>query len=506
MRFPEYEAYDAIGLAALIHKGEISSEEVLEAAIERIELLNPIVNAIAYKMYDQARTQIKNLPEKAPFAGMPFMLKDLGASYANVPTSNGSIWLKDYTRPYHSELVQRYINSGLVIVGKTTTPEFGLGSYTESKLFGVTRNPWNLDRSAGGSSGGAAAAVSMQMVPMAGGSDGAGSIRIPASNCAVFGFKPTRGRTPTGPDIGKIWQGLVTEHALSKTVRDNAALLDCTQGNDVGNPMYLENPAESYIHTLKTPVRNLKIAMIKEPFFKSTVNPDCITAVERSAKLCNSLGHHVEEINFELNSGALLRAMIIIMSAELAMLFKNVSDHRPRRSEVEIRSRLLGKLGSFYTAQEFSEAIFLFDLYTRRMGEVFTKYDIVLTPTVAQPPMKIGAFQMTWFENLGAHLLDRFDTRNALKKAVMKNMAKVFATMPYTALFNITGQPAMSVPLFWNRQNLPIGSQFVGRFADDATLFQLAHQLEQAQPWQQKLPPILDQIEVASNQVLNSSS
>jgi amidase len=506
MRFPEYEAYDAVGLAKLIRQGEISSAEVLETAIERIELLNPAVNAIAYKMYDQARAQLNDLPKNAPFSGVPFLLKDLGLSYANVPTSSGSLWLKDYTRSYHSELVQRYLNSGLVIVGKTTTPEFGLQPITESKLFGATRNPWNLDRSAGGSSGGAAAAVSMQMVPMAQGGDGAGSIRIPASNCAIFGFKPTRGRTPTGPNIGRIWQGLAAEHALTKTVRDNAALLDCTQGNDIGNPMYLESPTQPYIEILKTPLRMLRIALIKEPFFKSTVNPDCITAVERSAKLCTSLGHQVEEVKFELNSDRLLRAIIIVMSAELAMLFKNVSDHRPRRGEVEIGSRLLAKLGNYYTAREFSEAIFLFDLYTRRMGEVFNKYDIVLTPTVAQPPMKIGAFQMSWFENLGAHLLDYFGTHNSLKKACMENMVKVFATMPYTTLFNITGQPAMSVPLYWNRQNLPIGSQFVARFADDATLFQLAHQLEQAQPWQKKLPPILDQVEIASNHVLKTSS
>ena len=402
--------------------------------------------------------------------------------------------------------MQRYLNAGLVIVGKTTTSEFGLQPVTESKLFGATRNPWDLDRSAGGSSGGAAAAVSMQMVPMAQGGDGAGSIRIPASNCAVFGFKPTRGRTPTGPDIGRIWQGLVVEHALTKTVRDNAALLDVTQGNDVGNPMYLENPAHSYIEQLKTPVRSLKIALIKEPFFKSTVSPDCITAVERSAKLCSTLGHQVEEVVFPVNSEALLRAMLILMSADLNMMYKHVSERRPHSKDTEINNKLLAKLGNYYTATEFSEALFLFDLYTRKMGKLFTQYDIVLTPTVAQPPPKIGALQLSWFENLGAHLLDLFGTRSMLKIASLKNTAKMFALMPYTALFNMTGQPAMSVPLFWNRQNLPIGSQFVARFADDTTLFQLAHQLEQAQPWQQRLPPILDQVEIASTHVISSGS
>lgn len=506
MRFPEYEAYDAVGLAKLIHKGEISSEEVLEAAIERIDLLNPVVNAIAYKMYDAAREQLKNLHKTAPFSGVPFLLKDLGLSYANVPTSAGSEWLKNFVRPYHSELVNRYIKAGLVIVGKTTTPEFGLLPITESKFFGATRNPWDLDRSTGGSSGGAAAAVSMQMVPMAQGGDGAGSIRIPASNCAVFGFKPIRGRTPTGPDIGRIWQGLVVEHALTKTVRDSAVLLDVTQGNDVGNPMYLENPTESYLHTLKTPLRSLKIALIKEPFFKSTVNPDCITAVEKTAKLCTSLGHHVEEITFPVNSGALLHAMNIMMSSEMASMFAHVGTQPPRRHQIELGSRLFAKLGHSFTATQLADALHIFDKYTRDMGQIFEKYDIVLTPTVAQPPIKIGTLQTHWYENLAVRLTEMFGTKNMLKTAVIRRTAQIFALMPYTTIFNITGQPAMSVPLYWNRQNLPIGSQFVARFAADATLFQLAYQLEQAQPWQQHLPPILEQIETVSNHVISAGA
>jgi amidase len=495
MHFPEYEAYDAVGLADLIRCSEISSQEVLTAAIERIELRNPRINAIASRMYEIAHQQLAHVSTDAPFAGVPFLLKDLGLSYAGVPTTYGSVWLKDYIRHYHSTLVQRYLNAGLVIVGKTTTPAFGLLPNTESELFGATHNPWNLELTAGGSSGGAAAAVSMQMVPMAHAGDGGGSIRIPASNCAVFGFKPTRGRTPTGPDMGRVWQGLATDHAITKTVRDSAALLDATQGNDPGNPFFLENPTNSYLETLKKPLASLKIALIKEPFFNSTVHPDCIKAVERTAQLCVNLGHQVEEVSVPMNGSAVLNAMNIIICTELASMFTSMTHHKPRRGELELGSRLLAKLGNHFTAKEFAGAIFLFDQTTRAVGELFTKYDIVLTPTVAQPPIKIGSLQPRWFENFTARMISVFGTNNMLKNVMLKSSARIFSLMPYTTIFNITGQPAMSVPLYWNRQNLPIGSQFVARFAQDATLFQLAQQLEQAQPWQKYLPPSLEQIE-----------
>jgi len=490
IHFPEYEIYDGIALAEVIRKGDFSAEEVLEAAIERIELIDPFTHAITHKMYDEARVQLKHVAKAAPFAGVPFLLKDLIDSYANVPTTFGSRWLKNYTRDFHSELVQRYLQAGLIVVGKTNAPELGLGPVTEPKLNGLTSNPWNLSHTAGGSSGGSAAAVAARMVPIAHGGDGGGSIRIPASCCGLFGMKPTRGRTPSGPDMGRLWQGLVVEHALTRSVRDSAALLDVTLGNDVGTPLPLTDPAQSYLSSLDTSPGKLRIALIKQPFFTAEIHADCITAVERAGKLCTDLGHHVEAANLAIDSEELLLAMTILMSAETGAAikqFKRATKTRPG-SKLELPTRALASLGHVYKAQDLVFANTVFDKVTRQVGTLLENYDVILTPTLAQPPLKHGELSPNWFENLLIRSFLFTGSHYLMKRAVLEGATKIFAFMPYTALFNITGQPAMSVPLYWNRDNLPIGSQFAGRFGDEKTLFQLARQLEKALPWQHRVP------------------
>lgn len=491
VRFPEYELYDSVGLAELIHRKEFSAEEILETAIERIELLNPFVNAVTYKMYESARDQIKNNTafNQGPLAGVPYLLKDLGVSYQAVPTSCGSRWLKNYTRPYHSELTQRYLKAGLIILGKTNTPEFGLMPVTEPEFTGLTKNPWNLTRTAGGSSGGSAAAVASRMLPAAQGGDAGGSIRIPASCCGLFGLKPTRGRTPMGPDRGRSWLGLGVEHALTRSVRDSAVLLDITLGDDSGTPSPLPSPSQSYLDSLNIPVKPLKIGLIEKPFFKVKVHENCITAVQDAAKLCTSLGHHIESTELNVDSERLLRAFTILFSASARAglnFFRELLKGLPEK--IESTTKIIAALGKLYSADELIWAMDTLDQITRRVGKWFEQYDIMLTPTLAAPPIPHGQTRLKVYQTFILNLLNFTGPRVLFKHAVEKGIASGFAFSPYTLIANITGQPAMSVPLYWDREGLPIGVQFTAPFGDEMTLFQLARQLELARPWQHRLP------------------
>jgi amidase len=489
--FPEYELYDGLGLAELISNGDFSATEMLEIAIDRIELLNPFVNAISQKMYDEARVQITQLNQNTGrFSGVPFLLKDLGPSYANFPTTFGSAWLKDFTRPYHSELVQRYLKAGLIIIGKTTTPELGLKPVTESALNGITGNPWDSNYTAGGSSGGSAAAVASRMVPLAHASDGAGSIRIPASCCGLFGLKPTRGRVPSGPDFGRLLQGLCTEHVLTRSVRDSAAILDASLGDDLGTPLPLQEAPPLYLESLEANPGSLSIGIIEDPFVKATIHADCSEALKSSANLCTELGHTVEETQIDLNADELIEAFAIFMCAETAnglRYFQNLTNKAPK-NEIEFTSKIIARLGKIYRADELSWALSVFDQISRKMGPLFEKYDVILTPTLAMPPVKNSALEPNRCEKWFLQTASFLDSSILMKTALLQGIRKNFAFSPYTVPFNITGQPTMSVPLFWNRQGLPIGSQFVGRFGDEMTLFQLARQLEKARPWQHRVP------------------
>ncbi|MCJ7772177.1 MAG: amidase, partial [Desulfobacterales bacterium] len=290
-RFKEYDTYDGLGLAELVRKKEISPDEICEEAISRIEALNPKLNAVITKMYDQGRKAVKDQLPDGPFTGVPFLLKDLLAAYAGVPMTSGSKAFKNYIPDHDSELVRRYKKAGLVILGKTNTPEFGLLGYTEPELHGITRNPWNTDHTPGGSSGGSAAAVASGMVPLASGGDGGGSIRIPASCCGLFGLKVTRGRNPTGPEHGAIWQGAVVEHVISRSVRDSAAILDSICGGDIGAPYYVPNPERPYLKEIEQNPGSLKIAFNTHSPIDTDVHPECVQAVEDTAKLLEKLGH-----------------------------------------------------------------------------------------------------------------------------------------------------------------------------------------------------------------------
>jgi len=486
--FPEFHKYDGLGLAELVRSKEVTASELVEEAISRIESLNPRINAVVQKMYDQARSAAKvDLPD-GPFRGVPFLLKDLISTVAGVPTGSGNRLLMKIPATHDSEIVRRYKMAGAIIVGKTNTPEFGLVPYTEPEALGPTRNPWDLNRTPGGSSGGSAAAVAARMVPMAGGGDGGGSIRIPASCCGLFGLKPTRGRTPTGPDIGEAWRGFTIEHVITRSVRDSAAMLDAIAGPDVGAPYYVPSPARPFLHEVTMEPGYLRIAFTAQPLFGRAVHDDCREGLEATVALLRQLGHEVIEAAPRIDGEACAIAFLAIVVAEARADVEwaaKLAKRKPRSTDFEGATYALGLLGRSMSASEYANAARFLQTTAREVGRFFEQYDVLLTPTLSQPPVLIGALKPSAAEKAMIKIVGRLNAGwflNAL--GVIKPIAaKTFDFMPYTPLFNVTGQPAMSVPLHWNREGLPVGMQFVGRFGDEGTLFRLAGQLERVRPW-----------------------
>jgi amidase len=489
----DYLRHDALGLADLVRRREVSAGELLDAAIARIEAHNPALNAVVRKRYDAARAEALQVDLQAPFAGVPFLVKDLLATLAGEPTANGNRLLAGLAMPHDSALVRRWRAAGLVIAGRTNTPEFGLNPYTEPLLYGPTRNPWSAVHSPGGSSGGSAAAVAARLVPMASGGDGGGSIRIPASCCGLFGFKPSRGSTPSGPDNGELWRGFAIEHAISRSVRDSAALLDATFGADPGAPYAAPARARPFLDEVATAPGRLRIAFSRQPLFGRQVHADCIAALEDGARLLESLGHEVVEAAPPVDREACALAFITILAGELRAEIEAVArlaSRRPRAADFEPASYSLGLLGRALGASDYAAASRTLQLAGRAVAPFFERHDVLLTPTLGAPPAAIGALQPSAAETRLMRLVNALDAGWLLKAlGVVKPLAeKTFDYIPFTPLFNATGQPAMSVPLHWNAAGLPIGLQFATRLGGDALLFRLAGQLEMARPWFQRVP------------------
>lgn len=493
--FQEYEQYDALGLAQLVKQGQVSPVELCTEAIRRIERLNPQLNAVVHPMYEQARalTQTK-LPE-SPFSGVPFLIKDLIEHYAGVPMTSGCRAYRNFIPNQDSETVRRYKQAGLIILGKTNLPEFGLVGFTEPELFGACHNPWNLERTPGGSSGGSAAAVASGMVPMASGGDGGGSLRIPASCCGLFGLKPTRGRVPNYPDLGSLWQGATVKHVLTRSVRDSAAMLDLLQGIDPGAPYNISAPELSYLEEITRSPGALRIAFnVTSPVGKD-VHPECLQAVEKAARLLESLGHHVETARPEVNGPALAVSYITMVCAEVAAdlkLIEQTYGSKAAREEVELATRTLGLLGKAISSEEFVSALREWDRAGRAMATFFKTYDLYLTPTMARPPIKIGELAFKPVERTLSSLFNTLGAGKLLKATGIVDKVAIdnLAAMPFTQLANLTGLPAMSVPLHWSADQLPIGVQFIAPFGMENVLFRLAAQLEIASPWFNRRPPI----------------
>jgi Asp-tRNA(Asn)/Glu-tRNA(Gln) amidotransferase A subunit family amidase len=425
-------------------------------------------------MYDQARTAIAAGLPAGSFTGVPYLLKDLGVLYTGVATSAGSRLFTGYVANHDSEITARLRRAGLVVVGKSNTPEMGMCPSTEPRLFGPTRNPWRLDHSAGGSSGGAAAAVAAGMLPMAHATDGGGSIRIPASCCGLFGLKPTRARTPTGPDAGEGWGGAAVGHAVTWTVRDSAALLDATSGPDVDDPYWAPPPAGPFLAEVGRDPGRLRIALNLTPWIDAPVDPECAEAARAAARLCASLGHHVEEARPTIHQDSWLQATRVIVAANVTFVLEAraaVLGRPLAESDVEPMTWLRVADARTMSAADYARSMWLVHRAGRVVSRFLQEYDAILTPTMCQPPYPLGVLDMSTTD------AERY-------------RAALLASIGFTSLFNSSGHPAMTVPLATSSRGLPLGVQFAARFGDEATLFRLAAQLEAARPWAERRPPV----------------
>ena len=492
MSFSEYGNYDGLGLAELVRKKKISPAELVEEAIQRIETHNPKLNAVINKLYERARNTAKSDLPDSPFKGVPFLMKDLMATLEGIPTSMGNKLWKNIPAKTDSELARRWLGSGAIVVGKTNTPEFGLTPYTESETFGPARNPWDTTRTPGGSSGGSGAAVAARIVPIASGGDGGGSIRIPSSACGLFGLKPTRGRTPTGPEIGEAWQGFTVEHVLTRSVRNSAAMLDATAGADVGAP-YVIPEAGPFLKEVGKKPGKLKVAFSTKPMLGKNVHSDCVRGVEETVKLLGELGHELEEAAPLIDGEAYSLAFLTILAGQMRADIEEAAEAAGKKVSVDdfdVASFGVGIFGTILKASDYARAMRYLQKVSREIGRFFEEYDVLLTPVLNQPPVKIGELAPSPSERTMIKTIGRLGANWVLDAmGIIKPLAaQTFEFIPWTPVFNVTGQPAMSVPLHWNEAGLPIGMHFVGHWGDEATLFRLAGQLEKARSWADKVP------------------
>ena len=490
---PDYADHDGVGLAALVRRREVSAAELVETAIQRIEALNPKLNAVVIKTYDVGRNIGADL--RGPFAGVPFLLKNLGAYAKGIPLTRGSRFLDGFVPDFDTMLVARYRDAGFRILGRTNSPEFGMATTTEPAFHGPTRNPWNLERSPGGSSGGAAAAVASGMLPVAHANDAGGSMRIPAAFCGLFGLKPSRGRTPQGPKFGNRWRGFVHDHVITRTVRDSAAVLDATCGPTIATHAYVPPPERPFLDEVEREPRSLRIAFSAAPPIEVPVHPECRKAAEAAARLCEGLGHRVEEAAPAFDAMGFFRAYLTIASICAAVDMLNDEEmvgRKAKRGDHEDITRLMCLFGRSLSATDYERAhLSLWDAVLA-IAAMFERYDVLLTPTTAIPPPAIGggalkarrAFAERFSEQLDRG--DPIDLRPELDALILRS----YTTTPFCVLHNVTGFPSMSVPLSWMEDGLPLGVQFTAPMGDEATLFRLAGQLERAQPWVHRRPPV----------------
>jgi Asp-tRNA(Asn)/Glu-tRNA(Gln) amidotransferase A subunit family amidase len=486
----DYLGHDAVGLAALVRSGEVKPAELLYAARARMAEVNPRLNAVVTEI-DPPDVPV---PDGAPFAGVPFLLKDLHQDLAGHPTSDGSRALARTPRTETATVVQRWLDAGLVVFGKTNTPEFGAKAVTEPLVFGPARNPWNTAHVPGGSSGGAAAAVAAGIVPCAAASDGGGSIRIPASACGLFGLKPSRGLVPSGPVVGEALGGTATNGVISRSVRDTAAMLDVLVGPAAESPYLPGLPSGRYADEVGQNPGRLRIGVCTTSAINPDVHPEAVAAARSAADLLSDLGHHVEELDAApFDDEALARDFLTSWFAHVAL----VVDEAKRLSGAtdagfEPDTLVMAALGRATRPVDLLRAIENRQLHVRRLAEFHASHDLLLTPTTATPPPRVGELdlpapmqraQQALLALRGAGLL-RFTP------VVDQLISQHLGWVPFTQLANLTGRPAMSVPLHWTADGLPIGTQLVGALGSEGLLLRLAAQLEEARPWADRRPPL----------------
>ncbi|MBJ20931.1 MAG: amidase [bacterium] len=468
---------DATAQAGLIASGQSSASELVEAAIERIEGVNPEINAVVTELFDHARAEAASsaLPD-GPFRGVPLLLKDLGCHVAGIPVYGGTRFLRDraWVAPTDSVLAKRFRAAGFIFVGKTNTPELGLSPTTEPDTFGPTRNPWNPDRIVGGSSGGSAAAVAAGLTPLAHAGDGGGSIRNPAGACGLVGLKPSRGRTSLGPGKGEGWAGCVTEHVVTRSVRDAAAVLDCVAGPAPGDPYHAPPPARPFAEELGRAPGRLRIGQFIHNEF-TPAHPESVQAVQATAALLGELGHHVDETYPEALDESHLgewtsTAVSASVAHEISQMEASVGE-RAKEGDFEPATLAMADHGRALSAAEYVANLDELHAYGRRLRSWWAEepgadgYDILITPTMAEPAPPIGSIK-------GAEI------------------DCIIRLVPYTMPYNVSGQPAIGLPLHWSEDGLPVGIQLVSRYGEEGLLIRLASQLEAALPWHERIPPI----------------
>jgi amidase/6-aminohexanoate-cyclic-dimer hydrolase len=483
MRFEEYDEYDGLGLAALVRGGEVAPDELLDVALERMTSTDATIAAVVHVQEPVARSAIASGLPDGPFRGVPFLLKDLGCEAVDFPTSMGARLFDGYRYAYDSEIFARLQATGVVTFGRTTSPEFGVGPTTEAVVYGrPTRNPWNADHVAGGSSGGSGAAVAAGVVPLAHGSDGGGSVRIPASSCGLFGLKPSRALLPDGPVAGEAWAGMAVDGFITRSVRDTAAMLDATAGPDLGAPYFApprSSGSVSFLDSLDTPPRRLRIAVSTRTFDGLPIHADCVAAVEHTAQLLDALGHELVPVDHVIEIEPFMRAWTNIVACGSQLTVESRAETLGRtvadaEGDVERVTRLALDHARRVSGARYLASVEMVHSVGRRMARFLEPFDMLLTATLGEPPARIG----------------RFDTEraDAWSTFLEYRLEHVLPYSPFTALANGTGQPAASLPLWWNTAGLPVGTHLMARSGDDDVLLQVSAQLEEADPWFHRRP------------------
>ncbi|MCE4557702.1 amidase [Roseateles cellulosilyticus] len=496
MDFATYRCHDATSLAAEVAAGRVSPKALLDLALARLAEVQPALNPVCRLMDADARAQLARGVGSGPLAGVPTLIKDVAQDYAGQPTGWGSRAYATLPPPrQHAHAVRRLLEAGLVVFGKTNAPELGLKGVTDPQAYGPSRNPWDPGRTPGGSSGGAAVAVASGVVPMAAGNDGGGSLRIPAACCGLVGLKPSRGRVSAGPAQGEVWFGACSEGVISRSVRDTALALDILSGPEPGDPVTLPAPTLPFVQQLRSPLRRLRIAWCADSPIGEPVHDEARLAVERAVALLRGLGHSVEAAQPDIDGRALANSYLHLYFGQVPAAIANAVAQGGREEDFEPMTRLIATLGRATSAQTLTQELLRWNNYARGLAALHARYDLYLTPTLASPPVRHGTgdpppAQLAVLGALRASGLLALLKRAGLVEGVIRQMAAdSLRHVPFTQLANLTGTPAISVPLHWTNDGLPLGVQFVAAPGEDGLLLQLAAELETAQPWFNRLPP-----------------
>lgn len=499
MKFSEYRAMDATAMLKGIKDKQFTADELLDAARLRMEQVNDTINAVVLDLTPDAAAQLADGSVTGALAGVPMVLKDMDGQLAGAVCTFGSRALRHWVPPHDSTLFARYRRAGAVFVGKTNCPEFGIMGITEPELHGPTRNPWNREYTPGGSSGGSAAAVAAGIVPIGHAGDGGGSIRIPAAYCGLFGLKPSRGRMPMGPDVSDGWNGLAIPHVLTRSVRDSALFLEATCGPDLGAPYGPPGGTTDFVAAAAAMPGKLRVGVTRQAFLAEQQDREITAAVDNAAGLLAELGHDVIELDLALDREAVAHAYLAITSASIARDIQDTkvkTGRTPRPQDFERATWFLGQVGQALSARDLEDALAVVGALGRSVARQMESVDVHMSATTAQPPALIGELGLGTAEKLGLSTIRRVSAvsgpaLNPLLRTAIGQLAEdSLARTPNTQVFNMTGQPAMSVPLAWTTTGLPIGIQFAAQFGQEALLLSLAAQLEQARPWFDRVPSL----------------